>query len=51
MNHASEQKLPPIQPQYTEKNYLESVSMKSSYHKDKMRPLMKSTSVSLEQQH
>lgn len=51
MEHASEKRLPPIQPQYTQKNYLETNSMQSSYHQDKMRPLMRSTSISIDVPH
>jgi hypothetical protein len=39
MNHKSELPCPPIQPQYTEKNYLETSLVDSSFHKDKMKPM------------
>ena len=37
-NHQTELPCPQIQPQYTEKNYLERVVIRSTYHKDKIRP-------------
>ena len=37
-NHQTELPCPTIQPQYTEKNYLERVVIRSTYHKDRIRP-------------
>jgi len=39
MNHKSEIPCAPIQPQYTEKNYLERSVFDSTYHKDRMKSM------------
>jgi len=48
MNHESEKRLPQVQPQYNEKNYMESTELTSSFHYDKFKPLIKSTQIPFE---
>lgn len=48
MNHESNSLMPTIIPQYTDKNYIESSPMETTYFDDKLKPMARSTFMTIE---